>query len=105
MDSQINPKSKLEASNEHLSVGSSVNSGESPMLSPNDFKPVLESRQSMLESLREVLSVKFYDRISGKLKEEESRALELSGLSRDKQKSRARYSHVLDPQYFEQRFL
>jgi hypothetical protein len=105
MDSQINPKTKPETSAEHLPSDAAVNGATSPVFPRNDFKPVLESRRTMLESLREVLSVKFYDRISGKLKEEESRALELSGLSRDKQKNRAKYSHVLDSQYFEQRFL
>lgn len=105
MDAQVSPKSKQELSHEHLSADSSGQVEKQVSAVANNFRPVLELRRTLLESLQPVLSVKFYDKISSKLKEEESRAMELSGLSRDKQKKRDQYSHVLDSQYFEQRFL
>src|SRR3990167_8203018 len=82
--------------------GSLARSAPTPM---NDFRQVLDNRFSMLESLKGIVSMRFHDRVADKLKQEEVQAANLSGASRDKKKRQERYSHVLDPQYFEQRFL
>ena len=99
--SQNQPKENAELS----SVSSGATKNEPARKSLNDFQPILQARFEILESIRSVISVKFFDRILAKLKQEEMKAAELSGASRDKQKHQERYSHVLDPQYFEQRFL
>ena len=104
MHQQPQPKNQPVPNEDRSSSFSPVPVG-SPAIAMNDFRKVLDTRLTMLESIKEIVSMRFYDRVADKLKQEEAKAAELSGASQDKQKRQARYSHVLDPQYFEQKFL
>ena len=104
----MSPQKQLQnkpLENDALPSGFSPVPVGSPAIAMNDFRKVLDTRLRMLEALEGIVSMRFYARVADKLKQEEAKAAELSGASQDKQKRQARYSHVLDPQYFEQKFL
>ena len=78
---------------------------DSAKLSMDKFKPVFVSRRKLLESIKELVSIKFYQGLENRLKAEEEAAEELTNSNYLDSKRRSRYSNVLDAQYFEQRFL
>lgn len=104
MSSQTHSQNKPLKNDNIASVDSPI-SPKPSSIPMGDFKPVLDARFDTLKSLKGILSLRFYERIDEKLKQEELTAMELSGAASDQQKRQRRYSHVLDPQYFEQRFL
>jgi hypothetical protein len=61
-------------------------------------------RQSDLETIRPALCLKFYNEISDKLQVEKKRFEQLLNLQDKKREILSRYTFVLNPYYFEQKF-
>ena len=66
---------------------------------------MFEKRKQDLEDLRLLVSVNFNKKMVKKIKQEEQQFLEIFNLARHKKQVLQKYSFVLDPQYFEQKFL
>jgi hypothetical protein len=62
-------------------------------------------RRSGLETLRSAISLKFFHQISEKLEKEKQKFAELLLWKDHKQDALSNYSFVLNPYYFEQKFL
>lgn len=81
-----------------------LESAKQAQLSLN-LQPVLAARRSMLDSIKGFVSAKFYDMLLQRLAGEEELARNLTAADSASQTQKLRYSHVLDSQYFEQRFI
>jgi len=64
-----------------------------------------KARQNDLETIKKWVGLKFYYRAAEKIKQEEQALRRLLRLEDAKQSILADYSFVLDPAYFEQKFL
>jgi hypothetical protein len=78
---------------------------QAPKISSDQFKPVFAKRKAMLESVKDLISIKFYQGLESKIKQEEETALELTNSNYLAKKRQSRFTYVLDSQYFEQRFI
>ncbi len=103
MQPQTIPQSEIDAT-ELSHFPNSVKSNSSK-LSVDKFKLVFRQRQVMLDSIKNLVSLKFFAALESKLKAEQELALELTNSNYLASKRQSQYSHVLDAQYFEQRLL
>jgi len=69
------------------------------------FEHVLKNRQEQLASVRGLISKKLFFSLEERLLEEKQTVNELLGFSNKQQSQKNRYTHILDPQYFEQKLL
>ena len=90
---------------------------EKPKIVPNEppaqfsdldeaqIEALMLSRKGLLESLKAKVSLKAYYTMEEKTNSEEKRLNEILDLKRGKQSRMAKYSLILNPNYFEQEFL
>ena len=74
-------------------------------VSPQSVAEFTTARQAALAQLQPQISRALYDRIAAKLAAEATDAAALLTADKATQARLAHYSFVLDPQYFEQKFL
>ena len=74
-------------------------------LSEQQITELLTQQQTMLGQLQAKVSRKFYFALEERLQEQRQQFIKLLQWDTGKQTIQSRYSLVLDPQYFEQKFL
>ncbi len=75
------------------------------MLTKDDAERVYAGRQHDLEQVRPFICLKFYHEISEKLEREKRQFDRLLHIEDKKQDILSRYTFVLNPYFFEQRFI
>lgn len=79
--------------------------GPQGVLSPKEAMEICKIRQEALEGLKHVITLKFYHQITEKLSQEKLAFEKLLNLETAKQTVLSQYSFVLNPYYFEQKFI
>lgn len=74
-------------------------------LTQKQIEGIYTQRSKVLESLKTTISLKFYYTIAEKLLNEKKSFEKLLNLAFTKKQDHDQYSFILDPQFFEQRFL
>ena len=74
-------------------------------LNKSEVDELYSSRQNSLSHIKSVVSLKFYHYIEGKLQQEKKLFEQLLHLEDSKQELLSHYSFVLNPYYFEQKFI
>lgn len=70
-----------------------------------EVESLFNQRRQTLRQIKNQVSLKFYYSVEEKIKREEEQIKTLLRLEEHKQKVLSAYSFVLDPRYFEQKFL
>ena len=97
-------------SNEHLhnpeTTPTSTVSNSEPefLLTAENIALLCSARQSQLEQLQKKITPKFFTNIREKLLTEQTQFTRLLTKSDERQQTRAQYSFVLNPYFFEQKF-
>ncbi len=100
----MNPESLTPS--EHLPpLPHSAATAAEPVLSEQKITELTERQEAKLQELRPVLSRKLFFALEEKLIWEQKELRRLLDLQLGRASRQAKYSHVLDPQYFEQKFL
>jgi hypothetical protein len=74
-------------------------------LSSDDIESLFNTRLSSLESIRPYVCLRFFDTVAEKLAVEKNTLLEILNFKESQHKMLEKYSFVLSPQYFEQKFI
>jgi hypothetical protein len=74
-------------------------------LTQEDIELMFAARTEVLESIRSNVCLSFFYAVSEKLAKERSSLMDILNLNDKKHELLERYSFVLSPQYFEQKFL
>jgi len=90
---------------ETLSAAEQAPGALDQVLSADAVTALYQTRQADLETLKKWVGLKFYYRAAEKIKQEETSLKRLLRLEDAKQAILSDYSFVLDPAYFEQKFL
>jgi len=102
MQTKALTQNESQPSNQYSDITEKV---QQPKLTMDYFQPVFQARQIMLAEIKSFISVKFHDKLVDKLKKEQGLALKLTQAENILTQRKAQYTHVLDSQFFEQRFL
>ena len=89
---------------EQLPATSQENHSPEGSLTKAEVEEVYAKRQSFLGKIRADISLKFYHQVSDKLNREKKQFEQLLNWEDNKQEVLSRYSFVLNPYYFEQKF-
>lgn len=98
-------KTELLKSTETLAVGSQETETNSGFITKAEVETIYQHRQSLLEEVHTSVCLKFYNEIGEKLKNEKRQFEQLLNWQDAKQEALSHYSFVLNPYYFEQKFL
>ncbi len=90
---------------EALSIIEQTPNASDGSLSANTVAELYQTRQADLQTMKSWVGLKFFYRATEKIKQEEATLKRLLRLETAKQTILADYSFVLDPAYFEQKFL
>ena len=72
---------------------------------PAEIKKFFVGRRQQAESIKPYIYLSLYDKILSKIKQEEDKINQYLDADGNRQKESQRYSHVLNSQYFKQKFL
>ncbi len=92
-------------STENKIITNEENQPTNNSLTKTEVEEIYSFRQNCLQRIRSVISLKFYHQISEKLETEKRLFQQLLNWEDNKQDVLSRYSFVLNPYYFEQKFL
>jgi len=98
-------KNELLKSKEHISRQSNEAKTTPDSISRQETEEIYSFRKKSLETIRAVVCLKFYNEINEKLDNEKLAFEKLLNWQDAKTELLANYSFVLNPYYFEQKFL
>ncbi len=74
-------------------------------MTERQIKKMFEERKKIAESIENLVSLNFNDKIVQKIAQEEKSLLKILNLIDQRQEALNQYSFILDQQYFDQKFL
>lgn len=74
-------------------------------MTERQIKKMFEERKKIAESIENLVSLNFNDKIVQKIAQEEKSLLKILNLIDKRQEALNQYSFILDQQYFDQKFL
>jgi hypothetical protein len=98
-------QNELLKSSETLSTQENKPETVKEELSKAEVETIYTQRQKLLEKARGIISLKFYYEISDKLENEKKQFEKLLNWQTSRDEALSHYSFVLNPYYFEQKFL
>lgn len=96
---------ELLRSQERLKISPKEKINNRNTLSLNSIKTLFIARKKALEEVKPYICLKFYYFIAEKIQQEERNLLKILNLETKKARNLKKYSFILDPNYFQQKFL
>ncbi len=90
---------------ETLAASVSETSARSGSITPAEVKAIYQDRVKNLEEIRSLVCLKFYNEVKEKLESEKRQFEQLLHWQDTRDETLSQYSFVLNPYYFEQKFL
>lgn len=98
-------KEETLKSPETLAAGAEEPQTSSPSITKAEVETIYTGRKNLLEEIRPVVCLKFYNDIGEKLENEKRQFEQLLNWRDARDEVLSHYSFVLNPYYFEQKFL